>query len=498
METPKDIETHIDNIFSNLKIFKTPVDLAILSSIEIFEFHVANIEKNINDQFTSEIAKISRKTGFQILIEQIMLKSSNTTFTTDNSQIEISKEMFSSAGAALQFCQRYSIVSLAYWNLYDNLFTAKVNDRVIVFEYSTAIESGRSNLNLYLHDYRSKRVLNKAMGTNQLPLDLSQDKSYQVILESLKNCRVEEIIDNFPENLYALFYKIALVTTETPTISEDIQYHGYTLGEYYKFWLDFSTTVLIYKHFIRKKFEIGSSNKVGGNRSIVCSLKKIMDWVITKGKLKPETIRRILLDLVLDTESNHPDVLIQPIIPLKSLKRVSISPSIITTTNWEVCLLRNWSSNPDQYGKIIGVEKERLSDKLGSIFNKNNLLISTRKKIQKDDGQPVGDVDLAVYDKSDGLLALFELKWVIEPDSPRESKRTRQELEKGIYQIIHNKQEYSRDSKRFLEQIFPAHGVQPYIVKDVVGFVIGYGDVGVKDDVENKVFVLDYTITLEV
>lgn len=177
METTKDIERHIDDIFNKLKIFKAPAELAVLTSLEVFEYHLSKIYESILDQFISEIAIVERKTGLQILIEHIILKCPGTIISTNSSCIEITEEMLSNASAALQFCQRYSIVSLAYWNLYDNLFNAKVNNRVIEFEYPQDIDPGRSILNIYLHDYKSKRIMNGAIKKKQLPVKFSKKNS---------------------------------------------------------------------------------------------------------------------------------------------------------------------------------------------------------------------------------------------------------------------------------------------------------------------------------
>lgn len=207
----------------------------------------------------------------------------------------------------------------------------------------------------------------------------------------------------------------------------------------------------------------------------------------------------MLSDLVLHVESSHPDALIQPLIPMPNTRTVLIAPSLIFTTNWEVCLLRNWARlYPDGYGAIIASRKVELAKSFGMALDSERFVVATDKTLVDGQGRTVGDVDVAVFDPSDGSLGLFEVKWLIEPDSPKETIRAEQEIAHGIDQVLRNRHEFERDALSFLKQVFANHEIETTSVREVKCYVVGHGDVGLKDDEDNGVYVLDYFLSVDI
>ena len=499
MSNVEDIEKHVDNVLSGLRIFQLPAELALIVSSVMLEYHVSKIPERVPDIHSYQNAFTERKSGFQILIENIIKRCSP--LPIDAPDIEITGDSLSSTSAALQFCQRYDLVSLLYWNYYSKLFIGSVNNRIVEFKYPEAIDVGRSTLNLYLSRYNETERVSKAINKGNVVPILSAEKRRKAIsiaIEALKKYEIEEIMNQMPDDIYASFREI-FALQEKSKLEENTNYKGYSIDEYYRFWIEFSTLMAVYRFLCVEKSKLDNNfNRNASRYILICSLPKLLKWIKNIVPLEEKTVKLIIMDLLLDTESAHPDVLIQPLIPLKANRMVIISPSIVTTTNWEVCLLRNWGRSPDIYGKVIGGQKENLANKLGNLFNTDYFVVSTRKKILGDNDNEIGDVDVAVFDKREGTIVIFEVKWLIEPDSPKETKKTHQEIKTGIKQVLRNKREYLREPANFLKHVFPQYRIESTEVKELLGFVVGHGDVGPKDDIQNEIFVLDYLVLSEI
>jgi hypothetical protein len=149
------------------------------------------------------------------------------------------------------------------------------------------------------------------------------------------------------------------------------------------------------------------------------------------------------------------------------------------------------------YGHAVAQKKELLSDDFGHFFNSESLLISTRKKLKDANGKTIGEIDAAVFDPTDGLRVIFEIKWIIMPDSTKETIRAEHEIEEGLGQLRGVKSEYDRDPIRFLQQIFPSQNNLQLAIKQVRYFVVGNGEVGCQDDLNTPIYVLDYYLATE-
>jgi len=146
-----------------------------------------------------------------------------------------------------------------------------------------------------------------------------------------------------------------------------------------------------------------------------------------------ESIIEIIRGLILDVNSNRPDIQVQPLVPSGLDNSLFLSPELIYTSNWEVCLLRQWAKiSPSRYGSIVASQKDKLADKLARLFNQARIKMAIRKLITDLYGKPLMDVDLAILDASNGYLAFIEVKWVIEPDSFQEESNAQRKYKRGL------------------------------------------------------------------
>jgi hypothetical protein len=490
-----ELENHLDRALSNLRIYRLPVELALIVSLTVFEEQFRTTYERIPDRFSAEAAMLSHKAALQILIPQILRRCSQPAI--ENKVIEVTLDALADVGNALEFCQRYDIATLAYTQLHQGWFVGSLNGRIAEFDFAEGTDFGRAQLNFTLHGYHERQTLFKSVGSGKLPPSIPVEKFKEAMLEAIRCADIKEILYLVPDDIYVPFREIAEGTIGKPTVDATAHCHNYTVDEYHRFWIELATLMAIYSVACEGKHKIDKSFNLLENRVLQFSLPRLAALVTNRGNVEYESAKCILPDIVLDLKASRPDVLVQPLVPLPNRQIVLVSPSLIITSNWEVCLLRNWSRYPDVYGDVVASKKDKLADQFSELFDPRKFKISTRKKLRNEKGELVGDVDVALFDPSDGLLVLIEIKWLIEPDSPRETVRSNEELSRGIRQLLKVRFEFERDASNFLRQVFPNHNIEVGTIRDVQCFVIGYGDVGIKDDEQNGVFTLDYFLSCE-
>ena len=497
----KEVEQHIDGVLCGLSILKLPKEIALVAVLTVYQAlqdHNWNEAKDwgntIIEWASAQTSMLSEKQGVKQVIPLIMSKCRTMTPEEDR-QHTISEETMKNVLDALQFCSRYETVAHGFWHYYEGGFKGSIKGRIIDFEYDENIDFGRNQLNFMLGRQRDYQSLKKAWIDAGRGLSVSAERLKKSLFENVRKHEINEVMHALPVDIYAPIREVAEIAQPRPTVDEQISCRGYTVGEYYRFWLEFTTIMIVYQRLIEAKAEVDKSFRLDSHRVFYYSLPDLLELLMRSGKIgvKKESAKAILSDLVLDGENRHPDVLVQPLVPLNERQGV-VAPELVVTASWEVCLMRNWSKNPDSYGGLVASKKDKLADNIGSLFAKRGYLVSVRRKVTDATGHLVGDVDLAVFDAKSGLLVLFEVKWLIPPDSPRETISAHKEIDRGIQQAKTTRKAFETDRQGFLGQVFVGSSIN---VKETVSLVVGCGDVGSEDDKEGQVAVLDYSLLVD-
>jgi len=198
--------------------------------------------------------------------------------------------------------------------------------------------------------------------------------------------------------------------------------------------------------------------------------------------------------------SGRPDIQVQHLIPanVKDKDLVFLSPHLIFTSNWEVCLLRNWAKlSPSKYGQVVASKKVKLANQLALFLNGPSVKQAINKRVVNSEGDIIGDVDLAVFDSIDAYLALIQLKWVIEPDSFQEESNAKEDLLNGIEQLRKCIDLFTTDRDSFMLNLFPQDNINPQDVTDVQFILMcrGTTDTGI-DANQFNIDVLDYEMSI--
>jgi hypothetical protein len=110
--------------------------------------------------------------------------------------------------------------------------------------------------------------------------------------------------------------------------------------------------------------------------------------------------------------------------------------SLIAPSSPERNILAKARSNPDLFGRIgqqIGkIGPATVGEALKRIPSAR---VATEVKVRSQGGQSLGDLDVVVVDDTDGLVAVFEVKWQLEPDGAKELDKAESQAEEGQAQI---------------------------------------------------------------
>lgn len=149
-------------------------------------------------------------------------------------------------------------------------------------------------------------------------------------------------------------------------------------------------------------------------------------------------IRAVVSDLTYGNKIVVGEVMWQPLFPLPGTDILIIVPNIIIFSNMERNFMKLWARlYPDIYGKKIasvGEKKEKiLANRIKE--QKANILTVSSKKIYKENGQTLTDLDVGAYDTDSEELLLIQLKWFLQPDSSHEVADSDKKLNDGLDQL---------------------------------------------------------------
>ncbi len=488
-----DVERDIDAALHSLPIYRLPLNVALIDCLSVFESQM--LETRDIQPFSSHDAVIVHiKGSIQTLIPKLYercLKSTSAKYPRNSARA------FNTARQALEFCYRYSSFEHCFMLHHYGKFQGSIDDNVITFTYPPGLNFGLDQLGRSLHIYQQEKAVHQAREASQLPSSVPPEAVVRKLQEMVQR-KKRYILDSIPNEVYVSHKEIAKAVFPSPTIDLATQIGSYTLEEYYTFWLEFATLMLVQHSFCHARSFRENLNQVVTDSIFSFTVEELATLINHHLGLAPDIVADMVRDMVLNTDVKRPDVLIQPLLPLPP-DTLLIAPSLIHTANWELCLMRNWiQRHPDVYSRIIAQKKGALADDIGRLFGSNRFVVSSRRKLKDKYGGVVGDVDVAVFDIKDGGLALFEVKWVLEADSARESKVAEDQIVKGIEQVKDNKERFESDPQGFLRRVFPQRQIDSSDIKYVRVAVVGNGNIGGHESQKKGVQVFDFKLIQEV
>jgi hypothetical protein len=489
-----DVERDIDSVFHSLPIFHLPLNVALIDCLTVFERIMLEVNLRIRQLIPHHAAILQFKGSLQILIPELYRKCPmprQIRHTLNPSRA------LDTAHQALTFCDRYSSFEHGFTLYRYGWYQGSIDNNIISFTYPADLDFGLGQLNTRLHIYREEMATHQARETGRYPPSVPSRVVMRELSKMVQSGH-RYILHSIADEVYAAHQEIARAIFPAPTIDPATQIGSYTLEQYYNFWLEFATLMLVQHSFCMERSSREDLNQVITDSILSFTVDEIAILVNYRLGLPLDIVKDMTREMILNTEVKRPDILIQPLLPL-SQDNVLIAPSLISTANWELCLLRNWIQRyPDIYSRTITQKKKSLANEVGKLFNPSQFIVETNRKIKNEHGVEVGDVDVAVFDPHDGGLALFEVKWILEADSARESKTAEDQIVKGIQQVKDNKARFESDPQSFLNSVFRQRHVCATDIKYVMIAVVGNGDIGGHESQNKGVPVFDYVLTCEV
>jgi hypothetical protein len=318
------------------------------------------------------------------------------------------------------------------------------------------------------------------------------------LAESIRGKTIEKFLIAINDDIFDKIKQHVHATSFEPTISPDTTMGNYTVKEYYSFWMGLSSLMIGYLFACNIKY--GNNLKtLRLARVVIVEKNDLAKNISSRQGIDFDSCTQIVSDMCLDTSRNRADLQLDPLIPIGE-NRVAISPHLIFSANWEVCLLRKWAiESPSKYGAELRIKKGKLEQELEDILKKEKVLVGRERIIHDiETGKQLTDVDLAVFDHRDNNLLVIQIKWVIDYDSYQEQSHCEEELQKGIRQIRTCQNEVKRNLNHFLQEIFPENDLQKENIEKIYFYLICRGSVGTGiEDEEGDIIVLDYDLCVE-
>lgn len=485
------IESYFDKIFDNLHIYRLPLHIASFMALSTFEDYLSvPIEKPV------EISHLRYALG--ILMPQLFKHCHTVPIKgRDITSLRERELPYIYASEAMNFSQRYAWLAYHLTGHHQGWFLCRVEDRIIRFSPTPESDFSQS-----LMHHRLKQYHENMSKDNSSLKQIYRESPPEVVIKSLelalRHVNSEKLLNSIAPDVFETFRKIVLASSPGPTIERDIIFNEYSVQEYYDFWVNLSALMIAYLEACKVKYG-RSQKRLRNSRILIMEPSEIADIVSKLGNISLDSSKNIVKDLVLDIQSRRPDIQVQPLVPTNARDLVLLSPHLIFTSNWEVCLLRNWARlSTSKYGEVVASKKVKLANQLATLLDGQNVKKAINKEVVNNKDTTIGDIDLAVFDSESGYLALIQLKWLIEPDSFQEESNVREELIKGIEQLRKCINLFATETDRFISNLFPQEDISPQDIKDPQFILMCRGSIDIPIDVkQHNINVLDYEISYD-
>jgi len=485
------IESHVDQIWDNLRIYTLPLHLALFITLSTFEDYLSTFAKK-----PVEIVHLRRALGS--LVPKLFMRCCSVPVKSrDITSLRGENLPHIYALEAMSYAMRYSWIAYHLTCYRRGWFDCQVEGRIIRFSYTAEANPSQSLMHHRLKQYHEDRTKDND-SIQKIYKESPPEVTTKSLELALRHVGSEDLLYSIPPDVFKVFKKLVIASSPAPTIEQDITFSGYTVQEYYDFWVDLSALMLAFLEACDMKYG-RSKKRLMNSRVLLVEPSKIADTISKLGDVSLDSCEQILKELVLDVRSRRPDIQVQHLIPANVKDLVFLSPHLIFTSQWEVCLLRNWAKlSTSKYGQVVASKKVKLANQLALLLNGPSVKQAINKRVVNSEGDNIGDVDLAVFDSIDGYLALIQLKWVIEPDSFQEESNATKELLKGMEQLRKCIGLFTADRDSFMLNLFPKDNINPQDVTDVQFILMCRGTIDTGIDANQfNIDVLDYEVSFD-
>lgn len=486
------IEAHIDQVWDNLRIYTLPLHAALFVTLAAFEGYCALATTGRQPQGLPHLRQ-----ALGLLVPRLYVRCHTVRVKTGHFRgLRQSSLPYEYAAQALNYAQRYAWFAYHLTAYRLGWLACRVDERIITFLDVPQFRACESLVHHTLRRYRDDRSLD-GKAIQEAYRESPSEHTMGSLRSVLRHVSSDELPYVIPAAVLAPIGKLVRAALPSPNVDRDTALRGYTIQQYYDVWVALSALMYTFLQACSTRYGT-RPRQLAASRVLLTGASRLARRISDLTDLPLSVSETIINDLILDIRTDRPDIQVRPMIRIGGSDLVLVSPSLIFTSNWEVCLLRNWARSPGEYGDVVGSRKGRLVGELATAISSPGIEYITNRNVLDHTGAIVTDVDLAIFDASAGYLALIQLKWLIEPDSVQEESNAREELLKGVEQMRSCISLFNADTDRFMQDLFPAGNVSSAQVRAVRYLVICRGFYGFAyHAAQYSIHVLDYDITLD-
>lgn len=362
----------------------------------------------------------------------------------------------------LAFSARYYAAAVAFPQMYQGYLKADIQGRTVRFDYPSLDLARASFLNRIIHVRAAEDALGYAVKSSGAATYIEASWFSAGLPAGSGPTSILWPVERTTRQAHDSVKSLVLAKTPESIIPREVSCGSYTIGEAYQVWIELQTLTALHGFLARHSLEAEQHENLSSPKFPLLSLllsfglSELASIVSDHSGVPARVASTVLADWVFRPDATHPDIIARPLCPLPSSTSLLCAPFMVESANWEACFFRNLAvSDPGRYGAtVIPHKKHPLAEQLSEAFRRHGYAVATNQDLFDGGGQLVGDVDVAILDTEDGRLDIVELKWLIPPDSIRESMQSDKEIQLARKQVKRLSQTISSDAESAVRQLF--------------------------------------------
>lgn len=499
-----EVEAHLDATLMNLPLLEWSLDCALPYTLAYAEYmnYFWTLPSRAGPGAALNVPT-SIKKSLDVIVPEIYRAS------TGPGALQLGQEaedrLLADVGHGLEFSARYEVAAVAFPQMRQGKLKADMNGRTVRFDYPSVDLARASVLTRFIHNRAVEAAIGYAVSSGA-PAHIELSWFSAGLPAGTDPTSISWPVERTTRQAHDSVKSLVLASTAESTIPGEVSCGSYTIGEAYQVWIELKTLTVLHGFLARHSLQAEQHENLASPKFpllpllLSFGLSELASIVSDHSEVPTRVANAVLADWVLKPDATHPDVIARPLCPLPSSTSLLCAPFMVDSANWEACFFRNLAVNdPGLYGATIIPHKMKpLAEQLSQGFRKHGYAVATNRDLLDGEGQLVGDVDVAILDTEDGRLDIVEVKWLIPPDSIRESMGSDRQIQGARKQVKRLSRTISSNMESAVRQLFGDNASSPSSQVHLgTSVVISRGDVGYSALLDDPL-VFDFDSTMSV
>jgi len=425
------------DIFQNLSIFQQPRESALYHFCAVLEVEAFKAAASSKALFNAHrAAALSSTRAIPGIFERCSPGGTD--------ELRIDQDVFMQARELFEFSRDYEDIAFSF-ELADKgqfeIYVARRDPR-ITFNYASPEANARDTL--LRSGEVTERIIAPASKKEAAAVLDAADRVRKCLEGLIRAKGVDAIEYDFTQELVSVVQRwaeglMAAVPWEFP---EALNVGPIRFGDLRRFWgalLAISNT-----HDMAHLIAMGGDFSKWPIGSIVAirSFGQWIDILARVSSLRPQAVSQLLAWYKFDATISSATPILQPFLEIMP-DRICVPSSFLIGNAIERNFLKLLNRHPQmrQYVNTVSRAKEPIAlDQIGQLFPEPGFQIAKQVVIPG-----ATDADTIIYERSSGFVLVLQHKWLISPDTAKESASNDDELRKGVQQAVKSRDAFSAD-----------------------------------------------------